>query len=427
MKRLGIAMLASLTACSGGVGRDESTSYTVGNDDVADESGSGDELDGGSGTGGTEGTGEGSGSTTTDTGQPGQPGCNNGFVPGDYCPGVPISIPVGTGATGLAVTDFDQDGVDDIGLSLRGSDRVVILHSLGDGSFSGPSTFEVGASPWAVLASDITGDGKPELVSADYGASSVSVILNQGGGLYSVIGSFGAGESPIHVVTADFNGDGNADLAASNEMQGDATVSVLLSTGNSLAAPVGYGTGQTDVLGVEAVDLNNDGKPDLVAANEYGGLAIMLNNGDGTFGAPSTVAVGELPFALDSGDFDNDGNQDVVVGHVNSSDISVLFGDGAGGFDAPLFQPASAGVYAVRVADIDGDGEWDIAATGPDSTVIDVFLGSGNGTFAKQPGVNVGVGEPWDVAIGDFNNDGGPDMVVTDKAGGAIKVLLSTP
>ncbi|MCA9700078.1 MAG: VCBS repeat-containing protein, partial [Myxococcales bacterium] len=282
-----VLALASMVlgGCSLGVGNDDGTSYTVGNSDATgtmDEVGTAD-TDGSESSSGTGSTSSDTGdsSDSTDTGPMGLPGCNNGFVPGDYCPGVATTVPVGTGATGVAVADYDGDGFDDVATSLREIGQVAIVHSLGTGSFATPVTFPVGANPWGIVASDITGDGKPEIATADYGNNTVTVIWNKGAGSYQVIGQFGAGESPIHVVTADFNGDGNMDVATSNEMQGNATVSVMLSTGNSLGSPIGYGSGESDVIGVEAVELNGDGKPDLIAANEYGGLAVMLNLGNG--------------------------------------------------------------------------------------------------------------------------------------------------
>ena len=123
---------------------------------------------------------------------------------------------------------------------------------------------------------------------------------------------------------------------------------------------------------------------------------------------------------------DGDGRQDLVVGHVGSSDISVLLGDGAGGFGEPSFQPASAGVDAVHAADLDGDGDWDLLATGRDAELIDVFLGDGAGAFEKQAGVAISA-EAWDVESGDFDGDGAPDLVVSDRAGEAIQVVLSNP
>ena len=85
-----------------------------------------------------------------------------------------------------------------------------------------------------------------------------AVLLNMGGGTF-VAANYPAGASPVSVAMADLNGDGKADLAVAS----GTGVSVLLNNGNgTFGAPASYGSG-TNPVSVAAGDLNGDGKIDL--------------------------------------------------------------------------------------------------------------------------------------------------------------------
>jgi hypothetical protein len=80
---------------------------------------------------------------------------------------------------------------------------------------------------------------------------------------------------------------------------------------------------------VAAGDFNGDGKPDVAVAS-YKGVAILLGNGDGTFGSPKEVPVSGLPHSVAVADFNGDGKLDVVVADEKSNSVSILLGRGDG-------------------------------------------------------------------------------------------------
>jgi hypothetical protein len=87
--------------------------------------------------------------------------------------------------------------------------------------------------------------------------------------------------------------------------------------------------------------MNGDGHPDLAVANGTDNtISVLLGNGDGTFGAAATWAVGTSPQALACADFNGDGYVDLAVADNGSSDVTVLDGDGTGNF----FQQAAYGL-----------------------------------------------------------------------------------
>ena len=127
-----------------------------------------------------------------------------------------------------------------------------------------------------------------------------------------------AGTGPGTVVVADFNGDGRVDIAVANEKSGDASVLLGGGRGGFSAAP-----GSPFPVGhipndVTAGDFNRDGHLDLAFADhETQHLPVLLGDGSGRFvpapGSPVTVAVRPHAHGVATGDFNGDGNLDLVT------------------------------------------------------------------------------------------------------------------
>jgi hypothetical protein len=205
----------------------------------------------------------------------------------------------------------------------------------------------------------------------------------------------------------------------------------------------GYGP-----ISTTAIDLNGDGKIDLVVANPCvtqencvtGAVNVLMGNGDGTFQpAVQYASGGNDTVSLAVADFNGDGKPDLVV--VNNcqsislctqSSISVFQGNGDG-----TFQPAvttltiSAEGSFVAVGDVNGDGKPDVLVTVCTGTTedcsnsVNVFLGNGDGTF--QPPYNVTVpGTIGNVMVADFNGDGKADLIFQDgfNVNPAVGIML---
>ena len=159
------------------------------------------------------------------------------------------------------------------------------------------------------------------------------------GGFAAAAGSpFAVGANPQSVAVADFNGDGNVDLVTANF--GDGTVTVLLGNGSGSFTPAAgspYGVG-TNPQSVAVGDFNGDGNPDIVTANNGANtLTVLLGDGTGGFAAApgSPLPVGLFPQSVAVGDFNNDGNPDLVEANSGNNTVRVLLGNGMGGSRAP--------------------------------------------------------------------------------------------
>jgi len=115
---------------------------------------------------------------------------------------------------------------------------------------------------------------------------------------------------------------------------------------------------------------------------------------------------------------------DVVFGTTSDNLMSILLGNGDGTFAA---QPDVAAAFPsipfdVAIGDLNNDGNQDVVVAS--TTDVTVLLGNGDATFTAQPGVPVGVGTRG-VAIGDLNNDGKQDVVTANFNSNNISVLLN--
>jgi hypothetical protein len=166
----------------------------------------------------------------------------------------------------------------------------------------------------------------------------------------------------------DVNRDGKPDLLVANET----AVGVLLGNGNGTFQAVAR-LNQAIYLAQSVVvaDMNGDGKPDLVLADwcisssncDQGGVGILLGNGDGTFQEP--VIYGSGGYQADSlavADVNGDGKLDVVVGHTGNAKVGVLRGAGGGRLQPAVMFSAGGEVGSVAVADVNGDHKPDLLA-----------------------------------------------------------------
>jgi FG-GAP-like repeat/Abnormal spindle-like microcephaly-assoc'd, ASPM-SPD-2-Hydin len=300
----------------------------------------------------------------------------------------------------------------------------------------------------SVAVGDFNGDGKLDLAGGVYDGTSIYLALGDGAGHFTSVPAPAVNSEPMGVAVGDFNKDGKLDLAVSSwcgltigyECVYPGAVTILLGdgTGNfTVASTVGVGIKPYQIA---VGDFNGDGKVDLAVVNQCGAdgcpgpgsVSILMGDGTGNFTLQSTVPTGNSPLSTAVGDFNGDGNLDLVVTNGFDNTVSILLGDGTGNFTLASSPVTGDFPISVAVGDFNGDGRLDLAVANQASfyntfpSTLSIFLGDGTGNFILASSPTVGTA-PASVAVGDFNGDGKLDLVVANQCGSSNGLTCLQP
>ncbi len=365
------------------------------------------------------------------------------------------SFACGLSPHGIAVGDFNEDGVLDLATANSGAFEFpsngnvgVLLGNgsagTGDGSFGPSGLFPAGTSPFDVATADFDEDGILDLLTANLLSNNVSFLRGQGvggvgDGTFAAPLHFPAGPGPFRLAVGDFNEDGILDVAVANNTA--PMVSVLRGLGSG-----GVGNGSFGSLtqyaiadlstGIVAADFNEDGILDLAATCNYSGVVAILRgdgsagNGNGAFLPAVHFPANTEPFVLATADMNGDGITDLLAGDAGFNGLAILLGNGSAGIGDGTFGPAvifndnrqNAGIVT---GDFDQDGDVDVATA--DGRAFEVSVMRGTGAGGLDPATRFPVGlVSFPMNGGDFNEDGLLDLVTANLGEGTVSVLLGT-
>lgn len=380
------------------------------------------------------------------------------------CQNSPVGA--GNGPSSVAVADFNGDGILDLAVTNKNDNTVSILLGHGNGTFTAQakSPFATGLTPVSVAVGDFNNNGVLDLAivnacGSDLTCSSkgtVSILLGNGDGSFTAAAASPSTDyTPTYVAVADFDGDGNLDLAVANSCGGTNQSSCAQNpTNGDVTVLLGDGTGNFTLKSTNGTDPNptwvavgdfeNNGTLDLVTANagtpsaRGTTLTVMIGKGDGTFSTKSVPSQGISPTSVAVGDFNGDGILDLAVANSCGTDtscssagkVAVLEGDGSGGFSTLLSNTAAGtGPSALVVADLNGDGDLDVAVADATGSTVSILLGNGSGglTLQSTPASPTTGSTPVGIGVGDFNGDGGLDLVTANSNSANASILLAAP
>jgi hypothetical protein len=369
--------------------------------------------------------------------RPGQPPGNrlfrNELVPGGKLRFTDVTAAAGVGhvgyGMGAAVGDFDNDGDLDLYVTNFGSN--VLYRNNGNGTFT-DITREAGVDDkrWSSSAAflDYDRDGRLDLFVANY----VDFTLKGNKRCQAPTGEpdYCTPAAYRPVPARLFHNEGGGRFTDVSEKAG-------------IGAAFGPG------LGVVCADFDGDGWTDIYVANDGAANLLWMNQRDGTFkeegllrgAAYSEDGVQRAGMGVTAEDFDNDGDEDILVTNLRREGCTLFRNNGSG-----VFTDASAELglgtatflftgFGVRFFDYDNDGRLDLFVANGSVTLLEALRGSpypfgqrnqlfhNEGKFREIP---AGALEEVSrgAAVGDVDNDGDLDVVVSNN-NGPVRLLLN--
>jgi adhesin/invasin len=317
----------------------------------------------------------------------------------------------------LAALDYNNDGDIDFVINDYTQDMLHIFKGNGSGSFSVILSLNTLDKPGNIATGDLNNDGKEDVVCNYNELEDVTVFYSNGDDTFDAVEYYAgtpAGATIGAIEIAEFTGDNYNDILVG----GMTVLNVLKNNGNetfSSLADVGMGS---YAYGVVYEDWDNDGDNDPSWANgSTGGITIVLNNGNGStaFLGNAFYSANAFTFELASGDFNEDGNLDIITANGYPGNFTFMEGHGDGRF-GPLSLLTSYGAVGLGVADFDLDGDLDVIGSSSNFSELSMSRNLGDGSFSETEYFDLTPYSSEQLSVGDFNEDGYPD-VVTHGAG----------
>ncbi len=376
---------------------------------------------------------------------------------GSFAPAV--SYPVAIDPCDVIIRDLNDDSINDVVTANKGSEVASVLIGRGDGTLDPFVAYPVGAEPITVAAADFDADRVLDLVVANSGSDDVSVLLGIGDGTFASAVTFPAGDGAHAVGADDFDSDLIDDIIVANARADSVTVLLNRSTLSDIDrddvpdvldnCPDLFNPFQEDSDGDGIGDICDIDLTDLYDVTEFDSADV---------------------YSVEIRDLDRDNNQDIVFTGTVDTGLFISYGDSFGGLESPPVKLLDAQRLAIAIGHIDDDGRLDIAAAsltqlytlladGPRSYVVDsiplsstsevsrgrsagailpilslgyltddrqldflvspgaVLEGDGAGGIRNQAAVST---LAIAAAVGDFTNDGLPDLCVVEAATAVI-------
>lgn len=365
-----------------------------------------------------------------------------GLGGGSFAPPTFVTVALGASLSSVAVVQIDRAATPDLAVGDRSNQKLVVLR--GQGSGSGSPGFEIASEhalpmpPSGVVTGDFDRDGLGDVavatgVPAGSPPSVLQVCLGRDDATVAAPVPFeSGGVNPVALALGDFDRNGSLDVVLANG--GDNSFSVLLGASHARRPDAYYVLSYAQLQTYPArgtfvhADITRDGRPDLVVAEKYQPAIEILLGGDGTQFSPArrfpSSGIGN-PSALVVEDFDSDGDADVIVGFAFSNRLVVFAGTDSDPVVATApdistfttFGTSSFSTTDIATGDVDRDGVPDLVVADANARRLYVALGNGNLTFGVATSLPTSNVRFEAVALADVDADGDLDVVAVKDNG----------
>jgi len=253
----------------------------------------------------------------------------------------------------VIVHDFDSDGIADLAVGCY-SGALIILLGDGTGNFSVLNTYFTGADMGSITLADFDNDSILDIALPGGFAYSIIFLPGLGGGDFAAPISLPCSKRPFYLMAADINNDSLPDIIASNEV--DTSVTVFFNTGNfSFTLPIYYLHAPNYIAPyfVGLADFNNDSIPDLfVSFIVVNGISVLLGTGNGNFSTEQNFTGASGSVLAIAVDLNQDGKTDIIhPSEGGGHDYYVLLNCTPTGVAETLIQNDAVKIYPTIVSD----------------------------------------------------------------------------
>ena len=361
---------------------------------------------------------------------------------------VETNIAEDPGLFDLATADFDGDGLNDIATT-NNSDAAATTSLTVYKNVTGTAEFDIkmqrfndadlntGTALRNITCGDLDGDGRPEIVVGKGGNTadrffifknlSTPGIINFDKPITVLISVNSSSSTARRLKIHDLDNDGKPEIILTDQNLGLVHIFQNRSTANGISFPTDQKvtiSSPSATFGIDVADLNKDGLPELVfGSNLQNDIYIAQNQsipGKISFKIPVKLAVSGQLTNLQVGDFDGDGDNDILVNnYVNN--VYLLINQSTGSsiiFSSPKYIETGRLPWGLDIGDINGDGKPDVVvATREKSQPLTLLLNQSNLTSIAFAPYTIGKAALHvNVNIADYNGDAKPDIAyVTDE------------
>ncbi|UCG44167.1 MAG: VCBS repeat-containing protein [candidate division WOR-3 bacterium] len=338
----------------------------------------------------------------------------------DFVSGEPVSAVLGSDiATGA--------GVELGGYCWSFTARVPVVTS---GEFNDEVSYPTGRQPRGIWSADFDSDGDIDICLTSNTSTStgaITLLRNNGNGTFAAPEYTSCNSDPIALFGADLDADTDFDLAVFHNQPGTSHLEIMKNDGSGNFTLAHDYTPATLGQHLAGGDFDCDGDIDLVLSDGWGSqdnVRVMRNTGNGTFTGPASYSAGSHARGAAVADVDNDGYLDILVANSGNQNLSVLYNDGTGSFPVLANFSTGTGPHRIHTADFDSDGWVDIATTHYSNAEIRVLLNNGDGTFGS-PEPYAALVNTRTIDAGDFDGDRDIDLAMGSSNADTAAVLLN--
>ena len=342
----------------------------------------------------------------------------------------------------VATGDLDLDGDEDVIVSDRYNEDIVLFLNDGQGNLSQTTSLFATEQNRIVILEDLNNDGLLDLSTACKDGANVFFNLGHSKGEWLYFSAplwLPAGANPHWIDVEDMNNDNYPDLLVADfgEVDGDAGWYVYLNNGdNTFQEVIHYNLGKNGrCISIIGKDFDSDGFADVAVIGHqkvvhfYSNQGLDLKTNEWLGANHESIIVTEIgACSIRSLDIESDNDTDLVIAHRTAEQTTLLINDGSGTFSYnPM--PTSRGEL-VEPVDINIDGHTDLALVQKETGVFQIMLNNGLGEFENvfSSPMESGI-EPKFIAFSDLDNDDDKDVILVNSFPGidqgSIRIFLN--